>query len=300
MGASAPVADGSRGWETVRVLTVLGIDVDADLLSFWRAWIAPDRQPFFLDGNNLTAGDDHAAGIGPELRDTYTLWNVDRPSEVLWLSEPEFAALPRSERATLVRSQVERGRGAVPVVRRWLGVLDATTLRIQADGHRFVWWPSLIPDEDDQILTRIVEEGGFPSRHRDIDTSVWRRASGIVPGAEALGGTFCRSSGPNCFGTVMAAAGIAGAADEWMLQEPFLDWLRSRCEPGGTDDEPGTVLVWFNTEGLPVHAAVTIGGGWALEKPSQCWWTPRVVLRVDEVIRANRAPGQRLRRHRIG
>jgi hypothetical protein len=97
----------------------------------------------------------------------------------------------------------------------------------------------------------------------------------------------------------MAAAGVAGAAREWMLQATFLGWLDSACRPGGRDDDAGTVLVWRDSKGVPVHAAVTIGDGWTLEKASQEWWTPRAVRSVGDVIRTSRARGQRLERHRI-
>jgi hypothetical protein len=52
----------------------------------------------------------------------------------------------------------------------------------------------------------------------------------------------------------MAAAGVGCAADAWMQQAPFEAWLKAACAPGGEDDEPGTVLVWRNTAGEPVHA----------------------------------------------
>jgi hypothetical protein len=285
------------------MVRVLGVDVDADLLSSWRGWLAPERQPFFSEHGEAAAAvtGDLQRGLSAELRDTFTLWKVKDETSVLWFDEASFVALPRAERAALVRSQVRLGRGAVPVVRRWLDVLDAAALKAQADGHRFVWWPSLLrPGATARdVLVRVIESDGLPSRHRDVANATWRKCSRLLPAARALAGTFPRSSGPNCFGTVMAAAGVEGAADEWMLREPFLGWLDGHCEPGGDDDRPGTVLVWSDCDGTPMHAAVTIGDGWAIEKPSQTWATPRGVLRVRDVVRANRSPAHRLRRHRI-
>ena len=73
----------------------------------------------------------------------------------------------------------------------------------------------------------------------------------------------------------MAASGIASATDEWMQREPFLAWLASSSHPGGRDQEPGTVLMWRDNSGVPIHAAITIGDGWAFQKASGAWWTPR-------------------------
>lgn len=47
------------------------------------------------------------------------------------------------------------------------------------------------------------------------------------------------------------------------------------------------------------HAAVTIGGGWAFQKPSQSWSSARIVCRVTDVINSWRLRGTKLSRHRI-
>ncbi|MEY2426374.1 MAG: hypothetical protein QOI61_1946 [Actinomycetota bacterium] len=286
---------------------VLGIDVDAALLTAWRDWLAPEIQPFFVESLRRWPKLHDRHELQPELHYTYTLWNVPRRLKTLWLDEATFFELPRAARAALVRDQVTCGRGAVPTVRKWADLSDATELRSQADGHRFVWWPSLIAHSYREVCARFVESDGLPpyprtaapSRHREVPNSTWRACAAVVPGARSLAGTFPFPAGANCFGTVMAASGIASATNEWMLREPFLAWLRSACRPGGRDEDPGTVLVWRDHAGLPVHAAVTMGDGWAFEKASGAWWTPRVVAPVDELIRTNRSVGLRLERHHI-
>lgn len=111
---------------------------------------------------------------------------------------------------------------------------------------------------------------------------------------------FAHGSGPNCFGAVMGAAGVHGAQNEWMQLKPFNEWLTTTCTKGGRDDEPDTVLVWRSTEsGDPFHAALTVGDGFALEKPSQCWWSPRYVTTVAEIKRVTRMNGIRLERWRL-
>jgi hypothetical protein len=63
----------------------------------------------------------------------------------------------------------------------------------------------------------VVSEDLGPSRHGEVKS--W--PTEILPRARELAGTFPGGSGPNCFGTVMAAAGVEGAADEWMQRQPF-------------------------------------------------------------------------------
>lgn len=288
-------------------MLVLGVPVSVDLHTRWRRWLAPELQPFFVSNvRGFPKSRPGPPALGAELSHTYRTWRVDRSLDILWLDEPTFLGMDRSKRAALVRAQVGHRRGAVPSVRRWSNLLEPATLRSQGDGRRFVWWPSLVATNPHDVLARVVaaapegaEVDALPSRHREVAGVTWDRCQAKLPGAKRVAGSFPWSSGPNCFGTVMAAAGVTGAADECMLQPPFVAWLESACQPGGHDDDPGTVLVWRDPEGVPVHAAVTIGDGWALEKASGEWWTPRAVRTVGDVIRASRARGQRLERHCI-
>ena len=254
------------------MIKVLGIDVPAELVGQWRGWFAPEIQPFPLDGLpyealaplRAAAREEHRT---PEIRDTFELYG----GSWVWLDEAGVAGLPPEPRRALLR------------LRR---------------PH----WPSELRDRGDAPVIAFVQEGLRPSRHSEITPAVWARSAPLLPEARRLAGSFPSGSGPNCFGTVMAAAGVSGAEHEWMLQEPFERWLAAHCEPltgPQRDSEPGVVLVWRNADGLASHAAVTIGAGHALSKPSQSWHSPRIVWTVRETIAAARQPGTRLSRHRL-
>jgi hypothetical protein len=88
----------------------------------------------------------------------------------------------------------------------------------------------------------------------------------------------------------MGAADVAGAPETWMQREPFDRWLATATRPGGRD-QVGTVLVW--------RAAVTIGDGWALHKPSQRWMSPTKVLTVRDAMLSARVPGHHLQRRTL-
>lgn len=277
------------------MLTVLGIDVSPDLLDRWVDWLAPDEQPFFVTRKQANSWnlriDDREPN--PQDRDTYRTYAIDRlAARTAWLSQAAYDELPKATRAVLVRAQVNCGRGAVPTVRKWSGVVG-TEVRQQADGHRFVWWKSLLR-QPELVLPAIVSEDLGPSRHADVRT--W---PADFPRVRELAGTFADGSGPNCFGTVMAACGVDGAESVWMVREPFETWLANHTEPGGQDGVPGTVFVWRDAASLVQHAALTIGDGWMLHKPSQSWMSPRKVRTVAEVKRATRTAGWRLERHKV-
>ncbi|WP_238173703.1 hypothetical protein [Kribbella speibonae] len=277
------------------MLKVLGIDVTSDLLERWVDWLAPDEQPFFVTRKQATAWklttDDREPSR--EDRDTYRTYAVDpKAARTAWLSQEKYDALPKATRAALVRAQVGYDRGAVPTVRKWSRIVGPE-VRQQADGHRFVWWKSLLR-EPARVLPGVVSEDLGPSRHAEVRT--WPEA---LPRVRELAGTFPDGSGPNCFGTVMAACGVDGAESVWMVREPFEEWLENHTERGGKDDVPGTVFVWRDAARLVQHAALTIGDGWMLHKPSQSWMTPRKVRTVAEVKRATRTAGWRLERHKL-
>lgn len=277
------------------MLNVLGIDVSPELLHRWVDWLAPDEQPFFVTPKQARTWklSDDEREPSREDRDTYWIYAVERKAaRTVWLTEEAFLELPRGTRAGLVRQQVTCGRGAVPTVRRWSHLLGPTA-RDQADGHRFVWWKSLLSDPV-AVLPVIVSEGLGRSRHAEV-----RRWPGRFPRVPELAGTFAPGSGPNCFGTVMAACGVEGAETVWMVREPFEEWLAAHTAPGGEDDVAGTVFVWRDGAQLVQHAALTIGDGWMLHKPSQSWMSPRKVRTVAEVKRATRTAGWRLERHRV-
>ncbi|GAB3923614.1 hypothetical protein GCM10029976_014080 [Kribbella albertanoniae] len=277
-------------------MRALGIDVPPALLDKWVGWLAPDTQPFFLTPQQAQAWGFENDGREPrgEERDTFRTYAVDSTASVIaWLTEQQFAVLDKPIRAQLVRAQVRHGRSSVPTVRKWQGLLGPE-LKAQADGHRFVWWKSLLAEHAEKILQTFISEDLLsPSRHAEVTN--WPAA---LPRARELAGTFADGSGPNCFGTVMAAAGVEGADTVWMMCEPFEEWLAEHTAPGGRDDVPGTVFVWRN-EARVQHAAITIGDGWMLHKPAQTWWSPRKVRSVAEVRRATRTAGWRLSRHRL-
>jgi hypothetical protein len=281
---------------------ILGIETPGNLLDQWAEWLAPERQPFFLADDELPQLEHgprlrEAEGeLDPVIRDTYAVWRLDRDLRITWLTEQEFHALDRETRAKLVRAQHDHKRGEVPSVRAWHHVVPEA--RKQADGHRFVWWPSLLAGRHEAILVPWISNDKATSRHDEVPAEIWRAAAAVLPNARDLAGTWATASGPNCFGSVMAAAGVEGADSEWVVGEPFEDFLATRTKPGGHDDEPGTVLVWRDHAGTVTHAAVTLGGGYVFQKPSQCWYTPRQVLTVAETVKTSRVTGERLGRRR--
>jgi hypothetical protein len=224
------------------------------------------------------------------LRDTFHVYSDENWT---WLEEPEFTGLDLATKRALLHRRAATGR-----VRDLQACAHDLPKSSRVDS-RLVWWPSLLRRVGDQPLLDYVENGLPPTRHREVTSSIWDSAARLLPGAADLAGKFPASSGPNCFASVLAAAG-AGAASEWTQREPFEEWLATRTKAvRGTqhDQLPGVVLVWRNHDGLAEHAAITIGDGYTLNKPSQGWFSPHLVWTVKETIAASRYRGARLNRY---
>jgi len=228
----------------------------------------PAVQPFVVPGELAAARGwiEERERLTFEVLDTFELYGTAGSEAIVWLTRQQARSLPAAAR------------------------------QAQPTPHR---WPTGRTEQDLLTVVRYVERRRRPSRHHEVSDQQWSKAAEVLPHGRQLAGTFASSSGPNCFGTVMAAAGVTGANDEWMQVGPFEQWLENVTTPGGADGQPGTVLVWRDATGAPAHAGVTIGAGWFLHKPSQGWMSPRLVLNIQDGKSSARHPGLRLHRRQI-
>ncbi|GAA1708555.1 hypothetical protein GCM10009745_65500 [Kribbella yunnanensis] len=261
-------------------MDVLGIEVDPSLLQRWAGWLAPPRQPFFLTPTEAAELKliPESPALSPELRDTYELWNLANDLEVVWLDEDAFHAQPRDVRAELIRAQARHGRGAVPTITDWADLLDAQVLRDQADGHHFVWWPTLVEPHREAVLKRVVSEWQHPCQRLSVPNEIWHAASAILPQAQPLSGTFAKGSrgNPSANGSATSCFATPRRPRRPPRNRPRL------AQPPRQQHPP----------------AVTLGAGWALHKPSQEWLSPHQVLTVQDLIQLA-PPGLTLHRHTL-
>ncbi|MCK0111285.1 hypothetical protein MWU75_03915 [Ornithinimicrobium sp. F0845] len=257
-------------------VTVLGIPVACDDIERWLGFYAPGRQSFRTRGLPASVVDSlpdtSSESVTDELRDTFFMYGA---GPWAWLSEDEFAELEPDARAALVTERRDRVR--------------------PKPAPAWPTDPMIVPK-----LVRWVEAGTRPSLHELAREQLGRASRGSLPRAGELAGRFPSGSGPNCFGTVMAAAGEPVEKD-WVQLDQFQLWLDAHTTPAASRDDPrdaGQVLVWRH-DGELAHAAVTIGEGWVLQKASQSWSSPVGVWLTEEVINQWRTPGVRLSRHRL-
>ena len=248
---------------------VLGIDVDDELYAHWRQWFSPSFQLFRAEQlTPATLEGVERVGLSSvplEVRDTFDAYG----GEWVRVDEATFRALPTEQREELMETRDPHGeRGAFR-------------------------WPSELAAEGDGALIDFMNDGASPSLHGDVAESTWSRGAALLPDARRLAGSFARKSGPNCFGNVMAAAGLpvehghVGLADI----DNFLN-TRAKLITDADLTQPGIVVLWRRERDEPHHTCVTLGDGWVLNKPAQAWWAGRYVWTVDHVLTDNEAPSR--------
>ena len=254
-------------------LSVLGIPVCGDLIEKWKSFWCFPVQPFPVQDlpPKLLAQLPTSRDITPsdEFRDTFYLYDAN---DWRYYAQEDLASLP--------------------------GYLHNELLRIQKRSYPeeiFPAWPDdpfLVPK-----MIRWIERGVRPSLHRLAAQSLEAASQRRLPAVKSLAGTFAGSSGANCFQTVMLAAG-ENPSDPWVTQDVFAEFLTRRAEPisgSHADNTAGVIFTW-TLNGDLAHAAVTIGDGWCVVKPSQSWSSPRVVWTVPEVVASWRFKGTKMQR----
>jgi hypothetical protein len=96
------------------------------------------------------AGHPFVPAVEAEVRDTFELYAPARGMVCRSLTNEQFMSLPRATRSQLVREQFSRGRALVPSVRAWPS-LRQEGIAEQADGHRFIWWSTLLRGRESEF-----------------------------------------------------------------------------------------------------------------------------------------------------
>jgi hypothetical protein len=246
------------------------------------------------------------AGLGrwsPHWHDSYQSWAMAlEASHVVFLSAPELQLLPSELRQTLLQAQSQLNNGQVydwgqfgPLIPDFL-LPQATPWCIEtAKGRQIVLdtslWQLLPASNQKAWLEKYLT--GLHCRYWSLSTIERKRLGASVSAVAGRFGEF-----GNCFATVLAglASNSQQAKSIASIFVPQSLFLRRLSELGFVETGPldaieagklatlsDAVLVWRNNHG-PQHAAYLVHDGFVLNKNSQCWYSPRQIVLLHELL----------------
>lgn len=291
-------------------LSILGCAVPAAQVDQWRDHLVSEAAPFFLPpGIDLPAETLILSrqalgysGLSLTHRDSYATHAVsERAGFAALITPAEFDALPAETQRALLTAQVEFGRGQVYAWEQAAPLLDeardlALSRTVTVRDRRYVildtrLWRSLCAETQRRWLTAYLTADNPPiCQSSTLTPDQWARID--RPSIRRLAGTFPSASGPNCFSTVLAGLTrqpdtAHTIAENWLQQETFFDGLARRGHTRSEADvssRQDAVLVWIDGAGVARHAALLLGGGLALNKHSQAWYSPWQILSVGDLL----------------
>jgi hypothetical protein len=293
-------------------MKILGCEVPVSTLEAWSEIFVFPLEPVFLtratqhllpnelriklmDQTRLLRREDFTATL--EYRDAYLTYLVSKEAQFVALLKPEeFRAFPREIQTELMalQRQLERGQFyELEFVRDVLGEFPVSLERDIFTDHfvlRFDVWNDFTPEFRYRWMAAYTSLERINCLSSNMSETTW---TAIPEQVCRLAGTFSNSSGANCFATVIA--GLTSdlresrrIANLWMLEFEFLAALESRGfrEAGKLEFpvKPNSVLTWWNSGGKIIHACLVFDSGLVLNKDAQSWFTPRQILKLEDVL----------------
>ncbi len=284
-------------------MNILGCEVSVLTLEGWSGFFVFELEPFFLlsESRALLSNSQPRAELKPslELADAYLTYLVSKEAQFVALLKPnEFRALPREAQNDLMAVQKQLGRGQFYELEFVRNVLGEIPVFLEPDvvADQFVLrhdvWIAFTPEIRFRLMVDYVSLERQDCLSSITPENTW---AAIPEQVRRLAGTFSSASGANCFATVIAALTpdlleSQRISNLWMLECEFLESLQAQ----GFHDagklklpiKPNSVLTWWNPSGNVIHACLMLEFGLALNKDAQSWFTPRQILRLEDVLKS--------------
>jgi hypothetical protein len=294
------------------MLSLLGLAVPQETIERWVELLVTAHAPYFLTHELADALRPHffllrreersSLGLNLSHTDSYACYAVGQQGAwVVALDAAELEGLEPHLRTAVLRAQAELRRGQVytwetvaPVVMQagcreqaevwrvddWF-VLDYSVWRVLPNDIQREWLAQFISREQLTSLSMTPEEW---SQFALPNEAQIRRLVG-----------WPTISGPNCFSTTLAAVLPDAAQAElvsrmWLHAEPFLRGIAEQGFVLNPTVQPhdatlrDAVLVWVDETSHLHHSAYLLGDGIVLNKNAQCWFAPRQLVALDDLI----------------
>jgi hypothetical protein len=283
---------------------IKGHFISQHILDKWSQNFVPDfdlfyfeNKPDFLPSFKIDELDKSFFTL--DIKTSFLTWSVDKKAHYIsHVPNEQFLALPSDAKENTWREQKRLNRGLVFTEEEFLnllkgvdqGEINQSLKLLQQVGNlvaiQGVNWRELSKKVRNTILLNYaddwIEEIALPKEEIKF-------LQKLPPVLFSYLNSFSEKNGPNCFAAVAAA--ITNSTSyilQWMQQDSFMKRLTENqyYQSENKIIEPADVLVWFNTDNLPVHTAYVLSNEIAFNKHGQTMFNPWQAIRSKELMNA--------------
>lgn len=272
-------------------------------LDYWIEKYVPEKDLFFLRTDDLPLFQNNLRGAlvipraeffqhssynGIQLVNSYMYWMISKDAEFVIVAQPEWiTTLPTDARYTLLKLQIELGRGLV-------GPLSILSVQhtfpedyiVEINTEKFgvmqrAMWLKLPTPIKEEIICKTAQQ-------YDDWTSL--QAPTSTPSHLAnYANMFSSEPGANCLAATLYAISSKPELDEWIIHEwihgeTFMQQLTRASFTRIEDDfAGGDVIIWVDDNGNTQHATYCIDGQLFFNKNGQTFFNPWKIVDWTEL-----------------
>jgi hypothetical protein len=288
------------------MIFIKGFSVPPRIIEQWSERFSPAFDLFyFKDQPDFI----HTCEIAELSKDIFTLdvrtafltWSIDNKAKfVSCMPNDVFRALPSDSKRKIIFEQKEVNRGLIFAVDEFKDLLKGTDLESQKKSLDILLreshneevlaiqgysWRLLSEKVRKTILLNYaddwVDEHSLGSNKKELYKEPF---SILYPYFDSFPG----QNGPNCFAAVIAAiTNNENYISEWMQPDIFLNILKEYdyhlTNTPEHELDSNDVLVWYNSQDMPVHAAFMLDHNHAFNKHGQTMYNPWQIIRINDL-----------------
>jgi hypothetical protein len=248
---------------------------------------------------------------------TFSPWHVSREAEYIAIVPNEFfLTLDKTIRHQVIEEQWRLDRGQL-WEKQWIqtilkkvddstkkvaeNILEQSTYMISnteiISFHRQQW--DLLPIDIQYLFLVHIADGyvSAPSIWNELSEDQQDKMKQIHPHLVPYFNRFPEKNGPNCFAAALSCISVNQMRNRWIISQ----WIQQGAlltglhlqgyelftETSSVSTElvkEGDVLIWKNSDQVPIHASYSLGDSLVFNKDGQTMFNPWQVVRLSDVL----------------
>jgi hypothetical protein len=281
---------------------IKGYTLSQNTLQKWEQIFVPDFDLFYFEHKpdfvpSLKVDELDKSVLSLDIRTSFLTWSIDKKANyVSRVSNEQFIALSKETKEYIWREQKRLNRGLVFTIEDFMNLIKGAdqneiheSLNIIKPSSDLVAiqgfsWSKLSQHVRKIILLNYASEW-VDEQALSIDAR--EPIKDLSPVLFPYVDSFPAENGPNCLAAVAAAITNSTAfINQWMQPDPFLRLLKEQNYFENEDRKlkSSDVIVWFNPQNQPVHAAYLLNETLAFNKHGQTMFNPWQAIGIDELL----------------